>query len=66
MTWQPPSEWRISVQFAPAATDSRSAHEETVDEEGARYIEMQHPDFNTKEESKRSSPISPPSVNGIR
>ncbi|KAL1751404.1 hypothetical protein FB107DRAFT_251498 [Schizophyllum commune] len=66
MTWQPPSEWRISVQFAPAAADSRSAHEETVDEEGARYIEMQHPSFNTKEESKRSSPISPPSVNGIR
>ncbi|KAL1704112.1 hypothetical protein EV121DRAFT_206481 [Schizophyllum commune] len=66
MTWQPPSEWRISVQFAPAAADSRSAHEETVDEEGERCIEMQHPSFNTKEDSKRSSPISPPSATGIR
>ncbi|KAI5889662.1 uncharacterized protein SCHCODRAFT_0236724 [Schizophyllum commune H4-8] len=66
MTWQPPSEWRISVQFAPAAADSRSAHEETVDEEGERCIEMQHPSFNTKEESKRSSPITPPSATGIR
>ncbi|KAL1748676.1 hypothetical protein HDZ31DRAFT_29130 [Schizophyllum fasciatum] len=69
MTWRPPSEWRISVQFAPAAVESGSAHEETVDEEGERCIEMQHPSFSTKEESKRSSPAprtSPPLTRGLR
>lgn len=61
MTWTPPSQWRISVQFARADLDVGSKHEESVQGDGERYIEMQHPSISGKDDDKRGSPSRRPS-----
>lgn len=54
MTWATPTEWRISVQFAPPVDSSGSAHEE----DGAREpyeAESQLPRAESKEDGKRNA-----------
>ena len=54
MTWATPTEWRISVQFAPPVDSSGSAHEE----DGAREpyeAELQLPRAESKEDGKRNA-----------